>query len=160
MLLFFLLQTFDLATMNHDDVDFTASVELEPYLGSSTGMSKDLECQTRWCYGVVLWFETGFTSRFCKEMPVVLSTSPHTPKTHWSQTILTFPEPIAMASGKLSDDRLAAVGTDACPAMKIHLRISIARAVEHRSIDISLETAGIGSDGSKRKWPVQIFNLC
>ena len=49
MLLFFLLQTFDLATMNHDDVDFTASVELEPYLGSSTGMSKDLECQTRWC---------------------------------------------------------------------------------------------------------------
>jgi protein arginine N-methyltransferase 3 len=87
-----------------------------------------------------------------------LSTSPHTQKTHWSQTILTFPEPIAMASGKLSDDRLAAVGTDACPAMKIHLRISI--AVEHRSIDISLETAGIGSDGSKRKWPVQIFNLC
>jgi protein arginine N-methyltransferase 3 len=74
MLLFFLLQTFDLATMNHDDVDFTASVELEPYLGSSTGMSKDLECQTRWCYGVVLWFETGFTSRFCKDMPVVLST--------------------------------------------------------------------------------------
>uniref|UniRef100_A0A2N9HRX8 Reverse transcriptase zinc-binding domain-containing protein n=1 Tax=Fagus sylvatica TaxID=28930 RepID=A0A2N9HRX8_FAGSY len=96
----FVGKTFDLATMNHDDVDFTASVELEPYLGSSTGMSKDLECQTRWCYGVVLWFETGFTR-------------------------------------KLSDDRLAAVGTDACPAMKIHLRISIARAVEHRSIDIS-----------------------
>nr|POF08844.1 putative protein arginine n-methyltransferase 3 [Quercus suber] len=142
------LQTFDLATMNHDDVDFTASAELEPY---SAGMSNDLECQTRLCYGVVLWF--------CKEMPVVLSTSPYTPKTHWSQTILTFREPIAMASGKPSGDRLAAIGTEACPAMKIQLRVSIARAVEHRSIDISLETVGIGSDGRKCKWPVQIFNL-
>ncbi|KAK7856912.1 putative protein arginine n-methyltransferase 3 [Quercus suber] len=77
------LQTFDLATMNHDDVDFTASAELEPY---SAGI-------------------------------------------------------------------LAAIGTEACPAMKIQLRVSIARAVEHRSIDISLETVGIGSDGRKCKWP-------
>ena len=64
-----------------------------------------------------------------------------------------------MASGKPSGDRLAAIGTEACPATKIQLRVSIARAVEHRSIDISLETAGIGSDGRKCKWPVQIFNL-
>jgi protein arginine N-methyltransferase 3 len=150
---FFLwLQTFDLATMKPDEVDFTASAVLE-------SLSNDPECRTTWCYGVVLWFETGFTSRFCKEMPVVLSTSPSTPKTHWSQTILTFQEPIAMASAKPSGDRFAAVGTDACPATKIHLRISIARAVEHRSIDISLETAGIGPDGRKRKWPAQLFTL-
>ena len=29
-----------------------------------------------WCHGIVLWFDTGFTDRFCKEKPVVLSTSP------------------------------------------------------------------------------------
>lgn len=153
MQFFLWLQTFDLATMKPDGVDFTASAVLE-------SLSNDLECRTTWCYGVVLWFETGFTSRFCKEMPVVLSTSPYTPKTHWSQTILTFQEPIAIASSaKLSSDTFAAVGTDACPATKIHLRISIARAVEHRSIDISLETAGIVPDGRKHKWPARLFTL-
>ncbi|KAE8038434.1 hypothetical protein FH972_010945 [Carpinus fangiana] len=146
------LQTFDLATMKPDGVDFTASAVLE-------SLSNDVECRTKWCYGVVLWFETGFTSRFCKEMPVVLSTSPYTPKTHWSQTILTFQKPIAIASAEPSSDTFAAVGTEACPATKIHLRISIARAVEHRSIDISLETAGIGPDGRKHKWPAQLFTL-
>ncbi|KAG7948561.1 hypothetical protein I3843_13G014000 [Carya illinoinensis] len=154
------LQTFDLATMKLDEVDFTANAVLEPCFGSSSGsITDDLEFLTTLCYGVVLWFETGFTSRFCKEMPVVLSTSPYTPKTHWSQTILTFREPIAIASEKLIGDRLAAVGTDACPASKIHLRISVARAAEHRSIDISLEIAGFGPDGRRRKWPVQIFSL-
>ncbi|KAJ4720411.1 Arginine N-methyltransferase family protein [Melia azedarach] len=152
------LQTFDLATMKSDEVDFTATVELEPKLGSSTSKS-ELKSTTTWCYGIVLWFETGFTSRFCKEKPVVLSTSPYTPKTHWSQTIITFREPIALASGNFSANGPATVGTVACPATRLHLRISIARAVEHRSIDISLETAGVGSDGHKHSWPVQIFNL-
>ncbi|KAL6989722.1 Protein arginine N-methyltransferase 3 [Sarracenia purpurea var. burkii] len=144
------LQSFDLLKMTVEEMDFTSRVELEPQLASP---------KPTWCYGVVLWFETGFTSRFCKEMPVVLSTSPYSPATHWSQTILTFREPIAMASGKPGIDGLVAVGTDACPCVKIDLRISIARAPEHRSIDISLEIAGIGPDGRKRTWPVQIFNL-
>uniref|UniRef100_A0A5B7BJ35 Methyltransferase domain-containing protein n=1 Tax=Davidia involucrata TaxID=16924 RepID=A0A5B7BJ35_DAVIN len=149
------LQTFDLVTMKPEEVDFTTSIELESKLNSST----DLKPKTTWCYGVVLWFETGFTSRFCKEMPTVLSTSPHTPKTHWSQTILTFREPIAMAAGKPNANSSAAVGTDACPAVKILSRISIARAAQHRSIDISLEIAGIGSDGRKCSRPAQMFNL-
>ncbi|XXG41195.1 hypothetical protein AAC387_Pa01g1713 [Persea americana] len=123
------LQTFDLATMTPDEVDFTASVELEP--------------------------------RFCKEMPTVLSTSPYGPKTHWSQTIFTFREPIAMVSAKPDSifDVAAAVGTHACPAVRIGSRISIARAARHRSIDVSLEPMGISFDGRKRSWPVQIFNL-
>ncbi|KAJ4833948.1 hypothetical protein Tsubulata_016659, partial [Turnera subulata] len=100
------LQTFDLVTMRHDEVDFTASIELEPKPG--------MEFKTTWCYGIVLWFDTGFTTRFCKEAPAVSSTSPYTPKTHWSQTILTFQEPIAMAFGRHSADRSAVVGTDAC----------------------------------------------
>ncbi|XAR54470.1 Histone-arginine N-methyltransferase [Bertholletia excelsa] len=152
-----ILQSFDLMGMTPDDMDFTSRIELEPQFENQDNFSGST-CKT-WCYGVVLWFETGFTSRFCKEMPVILSTSPYTPKTHWSQTILSFKEPIAMAMGKTSTDRSAAVGTDACPAMRIQSRISIARASQHRSIDISLEIVGIDALGRKRRWPVQIFNL-
>ncbi|KAJ4975134.1 hypothetical protein NE237_000240 [Protea cynaroides] len=153
------IQTFDLATMKPEEMEFTVSFELGIKLNSSVNNPTDLKSKTTWCYGVVLWFETGFTTRFCKEMPAVLSTSPYSPKTHWSQTIFTFREPIAMASGKHDTDGMAAVGTEACPVVRIQSRISIARAVQHRSIDISLETMGISSDGRKHNWPVQIFNL-
>ncbi|KAF5733646.1 arginine N-methyltransferase family protein [Tripterygium wilfordii] len=153
------LQTFDLTTMKPDEVDFTTSIELEPKMTSPASDSSQLQSDTTWCYGVVLWFETGFTSRFCKEMPAVLSTSPYTPKTHWSQTVLTFHEPIAIALEKPSADKFSKVGIADCPAAKIHLRISIARAVQYRSIDISLETTAVGSSGRKFTWPAQIFNL-
>lgn len=153
------LQTFDLATMKPDEVDFTASIVLEPKAGKLANSSTDLASKTTWCYGVVLWFDTGFTSRFCKETPAVLSTSPYTPKTHWSQTILTLREPIAIGCGEHLGDGCAIVGTDACPAARLSLRVSIARASQHRSIDISLETTAVSSDGRKQQWPVQIFNL-
>ncbi|CAD5322812.1 unnamed protein product [Arabidopsis thaliana] len=147
-----LLQTFDLATMKPDEVDFTATATLEP---------TESEAKTRLCHGVVLWFDTGFTSRFCKENPTVLSTSPYTPPTHWAQTILTFQEPISVAPASVlsGNDRREAIGTEECPASIIHLRVSVARAHEHRSIDISLEATGLSSKGQKRHWPVQIFNL-
>ncbi|KAK8579773.1 hypothetical protein V6N13_142946 [Hibiscus sabdariffa] len=147
------LQSFDLATMKPDEVDFTATAELEAKLD-------DFDHKATSCYGVVLWFDTGFTNQFCKETPTVLSTSPYTPKTHWSQTILTFREPISVAASReFAAEGSADVGTDACPASKILLRISIARATQHRCIDISLETAGVCPDGRKRSWPAQIFNL-
>ncbi|RVW36398.1 putative protein arginine N-methyltransferase 3 [Vitis vinifera] len=155
------LQTFDLVTMKPEEMDFTASIRLQPKLDrpADTNASMDLEQKPTWCHGVVLWFETGFTSRFCRETSTILSTSPFTPKTHWSQTILTFREPIAMAAGKPNAKKSEGVGSDACPASSIHLRISIIRAAQHRSIDISLETTGIACDGRKHSWPVQIFNL-
>ncbi|KAJ0263883.1 protein arginine N-methyltransferase 3 [Hirschfeldia incana] len=147
-----LLQTFDLATMKPDEVDFTATATLEP---------TESETEARLCHGVVLWFDTGFTDRFCKENPTVLSTSPYTPPTHWSQTVLTFQEPILVAPASVlsGDDRRGAVGTKECPASSIHLRVSVARASEHRSIDVSLEATGVSLKGQKRRWPVQIFNL-
>ncbi|KAL1204763.1 putative protein arginine N-methyltransferase 3 [Cardamine amara subsp. amara] len=147
-----LLQTFDLATMKPDEVDFTATATLEP---------TESDGKARLCHGVVLWFNTGFTDRFCKENPTVLSTSPYTPPTHWAQTVLTFQEPISVALTTLvsGDDRRGCIGTEECPASSIHLRVSVARATEHRSIDISLEATGMGSKGQKRRWPVQIFNL-
>lgn len=155
------LQTFDLVTMKPEEMDFTASIRLQPKLDhpADTNASMDLEQKPTWCHGVVLWFETGFTSRFCRETSTILSTSPFTPKTHWSQTILTFREPIAMAAGKPNAKKSGGVGSDACPASSVHLRISIIRAAQHRSIDISLETTGIACDGRKHSWPVQIFNL-
>ncbi|KAG4989148.1 hypothetical protein JHK85_032131 [Glycine max] len=133
-----ILQSFDLATMKPNEVDFTATatLELKPsYSGTCC-----------WCYGVVLWFDTGFTSRFCQETPAVLSTSPYMPRTHWSQTILTFREPIAMGFGKGNRGKPEAIGTEVYPATKIDLRVSIVRSTEHRSIDISLEAAGVEPD--------------
>lgn len=152
-------QTFDLMTMRSEEMNFTATVELEPKFDISKSIPGS-EYRTVWCYGVVLWFENGFTSRFCHENPVILSTSPYTPSTHWSQTIFTFKEPIALSSGKSKANISAAVGTEASPAMKLSLRISIARAQEHRSIDIAIETTAIGFEGRKHSLPVQIFNLC
>lgn len=152
------LQTFDLVTMKHDEMDLTMSVELEPKFELS-GDHVDAKVKTIWCYGIVLWFETAFSSRFCKEMPTVLSTSPYGPKTHWSQTIFTFREPIAITSAKHSCDIAATIGTDACPAARIGARISIVRATRHRSIDVSLETTGISLDSQRRSWPAQIFNI-
>ena len=42
------------------------------------------------CHGLVVWFDTEFSARFCAERPVVLSTSPHAPATHWAQTLFYF----------------------------------------------------------------------
>ncbi|KAF7824750.1 putative protein arginine N-methyltransferase 3 [Senna tora] len=155
-----ILQTFDMATMKPDQVDFTATATLEPKPNATENNIEQFNSRTCcWCYGVVLWFETGFTSRFCREAPAVLSTSPYKPKTHWSQTILTFKEPIAMGSEKANGGKLAAIGTEVYPAAKIDLRISIVRSTEHRSIDISLEVFGIGADGRRRSWPAQFFSL-
>lgn len=144
-----LLQEFDLVTMKPDEVDFTASVQLQKKSSQST-ITK--------CYGIVVWFETSFSSRFCKEAPTVLSTSPYTPSTHWAQTLLTFREPISLGSKPLVNDS-SPVGSEASPAVNINSRISIVRGVEHRTIDISLEVTAVGFDGRKQKWPVQIFNM-
>ncbi|KAJ6807831.1 putative protein arginine N-methyltransferase 3 [Iris pallida] len=147
------LHSLDLATMRPDEIDFTATTRLE----LKSNLPEDGAC---WCHGIILWFETGFTSRFCKEKPIVLSTSPYTPKTHWSQTILTFQEPIAMTTPtKPSAFPAGVVGSEECPVVRIEFRISIARSSQHRSIDISMETTGISTDGMKRSWPVQIFNM-
>lgn len=153
-------QAFDLVTMKTEQMDFTAIVELEPKNGASLDSTPESKPKATWCYGLVLWFETGFSGRFCKEMPTNLSTSPYQPKTHWSQTILTFREPVAMSSGRSSGcDKSEAVGTDACPAVRMQSRISIARGIQHRKIDISMEVTAFGPDGRKRSWPGQLFNL-
>ncbi|KAJ4815567.1 Protein arginine N-methyltransferase 1 [Rhynchospora pubera] len=149
------LHSFDLVTMQQDDMDFTSTIEL--HLKPSQMMD-----HLNWCHGLVLWFDTDFTARFCKENPTILSTSPFGPKTHWAQTILTLREPIAMCSenGRSVISTLSSkeIGTEKCPVATVRIRVSIARA-SHRSIVVSLEATGLGFDGKKKNWPVQIFNL-
>lgn len=142
--------------MKRDDMDFTSKFQLKLRTESTDDGAAIRTCS---CYGIVLWFETGFTRRFCKEMPTNLSTSPFSPKTHWSQTILTFREPIVMTSSNVTIGTTATVGTEECPAIAINFRLSIVRSSAHRSIDVSLEPQGISLDGRKRSWPVQIFSL-
>ena len=143
-------------TMQPKHMDFTAIVELEPKLSPQSNTPPDSKSETTWCYGVVLWFDTAFSERFCRDKPVNLSTSPYGPSTHWSQTILTFREPIAMASNN-AGEKLAPFGTEECPAARIQARVSVARSVKHRSIDISMELTGVDHGGRKRNWPAQIF---
>lgn len=149
----FSLQAFDLATMKPEEMEFTTTfkLQLKSNLSAKSGST--------WCYGMVLWFDTGFTRRFCEENPIVLSTSPYTQKTHWSQTLFTFHKPIALTSSSCLYDNSSDIGTEACPAVSISTRISIARAPVHRSIDISLEVTGVTSDGRRHSFPAQIFNL-
>lgn len=158
LLLFHLIQSFDLATMKREEMDFTSCIELQQRSDVS-GASLDPISGVTWCYGIVLWFDTPFSSRFCKESAYTLSTSPYSPTTHWYQTIFTFNEPIALASSDAGAAGAAPLGTESCPARKIGARISIGRAVVHRSIDISLEIAAVGFDGKRRSLPPQIFNL-
>lgn len=176
------LHALDLMTVKSEEMDFTTTFELKLKCQKENGSSgseqaffsegkrettasidfKDLSLpSTVWCYGLVLWFETNFTGRFCKEMPTILSTSPYMPKTHWSQTLLTFKEPIALSSCTVAKVRGSKqmLGTESVPASFIKGRISVARSFRHRSIDISVEAMAVGSENEIRVWPVQIFNI-
>jgi protein arginine N-methyltransferase 3 len=161
--------------MKHDDVDYTADfrVKLLPSIADSCSLNTSAERSpqtelpkrpdTLKCYGLVVWFDTAFSRRFCQEKAVNLTTSPHSPKTHWSQTLLTFKEPISLCvEGKRPDDQnfdRTRLGSDDFPAYSIGGRISIARSFRFRSIDISLEATAFGADGVAKSWPVQIFDI-
>lgn len=215
------IQTLDLATMREEAMDFTSYFHLTlleegPVASAShaaddagTGPGEEARRakesssssggggapdSTQWCHGVVVWFDVEFSKRFCMDTPVVLSTSPRAPSTHWSQTILTFREPILLAragpsSGSplpearplsqgtagadvapdarpprpplpsRSRQRSESIGTAAVPAVAVSGRISVARRLGRRSIDISVETAALSPDGTVRRFPAQFFDL-
>ena len=108
------------------------------------------------CHALVLWFDTEFSARFCKEQPVVLSTSPHTTQTHWAQTILTLRQPIALQAPAAAQSAAAGAGRAVPPAgdgqpeaaAALRGRISFGRSDKHRCLDISLECQAFSAHGA------------
>jgi protein arginine N-methyltransferase 3 len=131
--------SFDLATMAPSDQDFTAAFRLEAASGP-----KD-------CHALVLWFDTLFTARFCGEEPVELGTGPYGPQTHWAQTVLVLPAPVALAP--------ACAGA-AGAAVALAGRLSMARREgRHRCLDISVEYAAVMADGSQGEVRTQLYSM-
>ncbi len=91
------------------------------------------------CHALVLWFDTEFSARFCKEQPGLLSTSPLTQQTHWAQTILTLREPVLLQT------QAAAAGGGAA---SLRGRLSFGRSDKHRCLDISLECQAYSAQGA------------
>lgn len=124
------VHTMDIATMAPADQDFTAEFTLQEAAGGDSGGGGGPRAVT--C--VVLWFDVDFSSRFCAERPVQLSTAPAAPATHWVQAVLPLRQSMALPAG-------GGLGG----------RISMARsAAAHRVLDISLEVgpaAGGGGSG-------------
>lgn len=148
--------------------------------GASPGVSTEQTAggTPRGCYGVALWFDTDFSPRFCKETPVVLSTTPWGPPTHWQQVLLTFRTPIFLAPGTPQADpsplqaptapatgaglwRTASgpLGTPQQPAQSMHCRLSVGPGLKHRSLDFSIEVAAVGANGHRKGFPAQIFTI-
>ena len=105
----------DLCTCTAKDTEFSTEFQLIT-LDSS---------RVQTICGIAVWFDAEFSNRFCKENPVILSTSPKEPKTHWAQTSLYFQEPLTL---------------DGSSASGIFGRISMVKSSENlRGYDISLE---------------------
>ena len=105
------------------------------------------------CHALVLWFDTLFSERFCKEHPVELSTSPNAPLTHWVQTVLLLKQPVLMAP--------AATAAGA-PGLAVALtgQVSMARSKQtHRSLDIALRYTPQYADGSVGEEQVMLYGM-
>ena len=137
------VKSFDLTTVMPADVEFTAAFELQPLAEKGTSHVA----------GLVLWFDTNFSSRFCAEHPVTLTTSPHAPQTHWAQTLFDLKTPVVVLAGPAGNDPDPGgpvLGTAARPASSLWCRISFVRSARHRSLDVSLEIEPRGPDGKQQ----------
>ncbi|GFR48908.1 hypothetical protein Agub_g10857, partial [Astrephomene gubernaculifera] len=169
----------DLCTMRSEDQDFTADFRLEALPATTSQQQPQEQQQQQQQQGssgtspppqqvpqevgcIALWFDTAFSSRHCAEHPVLLSTSPFAPPTHWAQTLLTLRRPVPLAapsapsapSASASSASSASQQQDpaqaAAPptASVITGRLSMVRSrAHHRSLDIALQYRAELSDG-------------
>ena len=184
-----LVQSLDCATMTVADTEFSSAEymltartdgrrgderddEVKAGAGEgATGLTQTVRAASEvagtgpvMCHGVVLWFDTAFSARFCKEKAVVLSTSPYERQTHWAQTMLHFPEPIALRpAGEVeAGDAGAAPGSRENPAAAIKVRVGMAKCAEEiraRALDISLEFTPVASDGREGQHGARIYKM-
>lgn len=73
---------------------------------------------------LAVWFDVEFSARFCAA-PVVLSTAPGSPRTHWEQLVLPLKQAMHVDAGD-----------------ELQCRVSMARGQQHRTLDIAAEVAG------------------
>ena len=137
----------DLATCSIADTEFTAEFALEA-VAARRGEETN---------GIVLWFDTEFSKRFCVDRPVMLSTNPDALKTHWVQTMLHFHEPIVL--GDSVEDASARVGSAANQGSKIAGRISMVKSKRLRAYDISLEYRAVSANGESGPLRVALYAL-
>ena len=130
------IRTFDLSTVSKEEIPFTSDFTLKPFHGTESVSA------------VVLWFDTEFSPRYCKDQSVTLSTSPYAKPTHWHQTSLLLESPIAISKKSSSEGE---IGSESRPATHISCTISIVKCqAHHRDLDISLTvTPFCGDDVGK-----------
>ena len=102
---------------------------------------QDSSAASQEIHAVVLWFDTEFSPRFCKEESVVLTTSPHAAQTHWYQTVLHLRHPV------VGHQTISSAGGQRPAQPVLQGRISCARSSQHRCLDISLECVGLDDKG-------------
>ncbi|KXZ55523.1 hypothetical protein GPECTOR_2g1072 [Gonium pectorale] len=146
----------DLCTMRPEDQDFTADFRLEALPAAEAGEGQEGQAAAAAVPGtaggeqevgaIALWFDTAFSSRHCAEHPVLLSTSPLSPPTHWAQTLLTLRRPVRLAP---AGGGAAGAAGGPPTASVISGRLSVVRSrAKHRSLDIGLQYRAEMSDGS------------
>lgn len=95
------------------------------------------------CHALVLWFDTEFSARFCREQPLVLSTSPQAQPTHWAQTVLALRHPVTLSATAVQEK-----GGGEGSAASLRGRVSFGRSDKHRCLDISLECQAFSAQGA------------
>ena len=186
------IKRLDLATVAAKDLDFTAAEVVlvartdgvrgdEPDSSVTAGAGEGATGLTQrsvvldadgggpvMVHGVVLWFDTLFSERFSAEKPGVLSTSPHERQTHWAQTMLHLPEPIALApsgvrkSGGEPPETSGALGASSNPCSSIRVRVGMAKCAEEervRGLDVSLEYVTVGAGGEEGERRTRIYRV-
>eukprot|EP00882_Tetradesmus_deserticola_P031842 GHRQ01036018.1.p1 GENE.GHRQ01036018.1~~GHRQ01036018.1.p1 ORF type:complete len:251 (+),score=131.94 GHRQ01036018.1:199-951(+) len=149
------VQSLDLATMSPAQQDFTAHFTLSATsaalvssdkVDAASGDASDDSRSTSSSSdaveiaALVLWFDVEFSARFCKEHPVTLSTSPHSPVTHWAQALLPLASPVRLR-----------------PGQALRCRLSMARSrARHRSLDMSLEYSAPGGQAATRIYSMEV----
>ena len=186
------IKRLDLATVAAKDLDFTAAEVVlvartdgvrgdEPDSSIAAGAGEGATGLTQrsvvldadaggpvMVHGVVLWFDTLFSERFSAETPGVLSTSPHERQTHWAQTMLHFPDPIALVPGGVPSgggeppETSGALGASSNPCTSIRVRVGMAKCAEEervRGLDVSLEYVTVGASGEEGERKTRMYRV-
>jgi len=124
------------------DLDLCTATRADLSFNSPFALRTRGDCAGREVHSLVLWFETPFSERFCKDRPTTLPTGPDTTATHWVQTVFLLRQPVTLAEGE------ALEGV-----------ISYADAKEHRALDIGITCHVSDGQGGQRCAQSNVYNM-